>query len=405
LTIWLFENLVDGARLGDIRMRPAVTSNVLKGHRLAVVVVLMVCASACAPYRPSRPVTETVVQPAVDGVFEIFKTQPLLGLSIDHGSAPGGDLYNALIRDPRFARDVRNVVVEFGGAAHQDIIDRYLAGEPLPYTELRKVWTDMVGINITASNTSYVDFFAEIRAVNRSLPPDQRIRVWLGEPPIDWSQITTNDQYMKIAETRDSYPADLIVQNVLAKNEKALVIYGGAHFDRGLLGGLVEAKHPGAFFFVKDDRGSVRDPVCSALREKAKAIWPAAALAAPAQGGMPGEDLRECASKTYSNGPFGGPFVFDAVVFLGPDEILKDGPRLPDIYLDADYQREIDRQYRIYAGTPLPYSADGLPLRRADYRDLDAPGWSEAMDAMFGRFDADKDGLVSEQEYRRIVPQ
>jgi hypothetical protein len=51
----------------------------------------------------------------------------------------------------------------------------------------------------------------------------------------------------------------------------------------------------------------------------------------------------------------------------------------------------------------MPYSGDALPLRRGDYRDLDAPGWSEAMDAMFGRYDADGDGLVSEEEYRRIA--
>jgi hypothetical protein len=96
--------------------------------------------------------------------------------------------------------------------------------------------------------------------------------------------------------------------------------------------------------------------------------------------------------------------VFDAVVFLGPEETLKDAPILPDIFLDADFQKEIDRQYRIIFGTPLPYSGDPLPLRRAAYRDLDAPGWSEAMDAMFARYDADQDGLVTEEEYRRISP-
>lgn len=44
-----------------------------------------------------------------------------------------------------FAREVGNVVVEFGSAARQDVIDRYVAGESVPYTELRTVWTDTIG--------------------------------------------------------------------------------------------------------------------------------------------------------------------------------------------------------------------------------------------------------------------
>src|SRR5690348_15600261 len=80
------------------------------------------------------------VRPGFDGIFEAFQTHPLVGLGETHRRAQEIDFYTALIRDPRFARDVGNVVVEFGGAAHQDIIDRYVAGEDVPYLELRKVW-------------------------------------------------------------------------------------------------------------------------------------------------------------------------------------------------------------------------------------------------------------------------
>ena len=47
------------------------------------------------------------------------------------------DFYSVLVRDPRFAARVSNVVVEFGGEVAQDVIDRYVAGEEVPLAELR----------------------------------------------------------------------------------------------------------------------------------------------------------------------------------------------------------------------------------------------------------------------------
>jgi hypothetical protein len=45
-----------------------------------------------------------------------------------------------LIRDPRFAVTVNDIVVEFGKALYQDTMDRFINGEEIPYGELRKTW-------------------------------------------------------------------------------------------------------------------------------------------------------------------------------------------------------------------------------------------------------------------------
>ena len=42
------------------------------------------------------------------------------------------NFYAVLLRDPRFARDVGNVVLEVGDAAQQETIDRYVNGENIP---------------------------------------------------------------------------------------------------------------------------------------------------------------------------------------------------------------------------------------------------------------------------------
>lgn len=127
--------------------------------------------------------------------------------------------------DPRFARNVGNVVVEFGDASAQGIIDRYVDGQHVPYTELRKIWTDTVGYTTPPFNLGYVNFFAQARATNLSLPPARRIHVWLGDPPVDWSKAKKREDVVprgdKWFQFRDNYAADLIERQILSRGRKA----------------------------------------------------------------------------------------------------------------------------------------------------------------------------------------
>lgn len=139
-------------------------------------------------------------------------------------------------------------------------MDRYLSGEDVPYGELRKVWSDTIGWNPTVTTLGYLNFYAEVRAVSRELPPEQRIHVWLGEPPVDWSKIHTREDLSPYLSECDAYPASVINSQILAKHRKALVIYGALHLrgsaDPGgsvgpqSLRQYVEDVHPGAFFVV-----------------------------------------------------------------------------------------------------------------------------------------------------------
>src|SRR4051812_37055292 len=79
---------------------------------------------------------------AADGIFRAFQSHPLVGLGEWHGLAQELDFYASLVRDPRFANAVGNVVLETGDAAQQAVVDRYVDGDNVPYTELRKVWSD-----------------------------------------------------------------------------------------------------------------------------------------------------------------------------------------------------------------------------------------------------------------------
>jgi hypothetical protein len=195
----------------------------------ALASLLLISLPAAAQPPPSASETVRVV-PALDGVFKAFASHPIVAISDDHGLAQSLDFYAAVVRDPRFTKEVGNLVVEFGGTAHQDTLDRYLSGEAVPYAELRKVWTDVV--SGPALYIGYMNIFAQVRATNRTLPAEKRIHILLGEPPIDWSRVRTRAEHLPYQAQRQSYPAELVRREILAKGKKALLIYGGGHLYR-----------------------------------------------------------------------------------------------------------------------------------------------------------------------------
>lgn len=366
--------------------------------RLLATVLFAACPSVKAeqPTGSGKPPT---VSPAIDGILAAFQTHALVGIGDKHNLAQELDFYGALIRDPRFPQQVGNVVVEFGGAAHQAIIDRYVAGDPVPYTELRKVWTDVVGWVPTVQGLGYINFYAQVRAANQGLAPDKRIRVWLGEPQIDWSRIKTREDWQRVAAFRDTNAAQVIAREILEKHRKALVIYGTGHFGEraesleqtqrwseamnkklGIEGPLqfglqtlVEKKFPNAFFVVMPYDGFL-DPACAKTFEKNKQPWPVPALASPVRGsaleaelqipacrvvplptGAPPPDLTEAEARQMADKSdrHDKGLTSDALLYLGPAERLTRTPINPQMYMDQDYRDEVSRHNQILTGQPL----------------------------------------------------
>src|SRR5262249_49366763 len=116
----------------------------------------------------------------------------------------------------------------------QAIVDRYVRGEDVPRDELRQVWHDT-----TQPHAAWLDppaIVEAVRTINAKLPPDRRLRVLLGEPPIDWSRLQTPADLRAWEESpagdRDAFGVDLIRREVLAKKRRALLLYGSGHFFR-----------------------------------------------------------------------------------------------------------------------------------------------------------------------------
>jgi hypothetical protein len=180
--------------------------------------------STANPAVPLDPVT---------AVLEAFRAHNIVALGDGaHNNEQSHAFRLALIRDPRFAATVNDIVVECGSARYQDLMDRFTAGEEVPDTSFRQVWRNTTTPTALWDLPIREEFFRAVRAVNAALPPGRRLRVLLGDPPIDWSGIRTNGDYQRWLAQRDTYPAELIRREVLVKNRRALVIYGDMHLQR-----------------------------------------------------------------------------------------------------------------------------------------------------------------------------
>jgi len=325
------------------------------------------------------------ISSAVDGIFAAFQTHPIVALGDFHGLAQEEDFYVALVSDTRFASDVGNVVVEFGDAAQQETIDRYVAGDDVPYEQLRRVWSDTVGWIPTVTGLGYINFYAQIREINRTLAPTKRIHVWLGDPPVNWATVKTSDEVQAIP--RNQTPAEILTSKVLSQKKKALLIYGYFHFyGDGSIKELVEKEYPASFFIITPYTGFVAK-TCSEAFENSLKKWPIPALAAPVRGTTL-QGLVEAPNCHYigPNSYFFPPqytdamktrkiaewearssgVAGDALLYLGPAADLMGSPMAPDIYMDQAFRKEINRRTMLQNGHSLvwPTVQDNPVLQR-----------------------------------------
>jgi len=332
-----------------------------------------------------------LVTPAIDGVLDLFKQKQVVALGDSHGVAQEEAFYSALVRDPRFAEQVGNVVVEFGGSAAQGIIDRYVNGEDVPFTELRHVWTDVVGWLPGPFALGFVNFYANVRAVNLKLPSEHRIKVWLGDPKIDWTKISSFKDLQPMLARRTDNISGIIVDEILKKQKKTLLIVGGGHLvGSGSLTARITGDSPNSMAVVSPFTGYIEADCNAKVVARAK-DWPVPAVVGPIEGTwlksellLPGcnylsPEQVERVKKHFAAGPPPGAHGVapgktpsadddmmawqvnmrsgvksDAILYLGPPDTLTESPIEPSFYLDPDYFKEMNR--RAQCCVPISYT-------------------------------------------------
>jgi hypothetical protein len=138
------------------------------------------------------------------------------------------------------------------------------------------VWEDTTNVNPGWERPIYKEFFQAVRAVNAKLPRDRQLRVLLGDPPIEWETIHTRDE-LRAARARGPDKLDVIRREVLAKNRRAVLIFGDGHFQgrgEGLgLSGAFEREGVAVWAITSGGDGDLR------LVHSDVANWPVPSLA------------------------------------------------------------------------------------------------------------------------------
>ncbi|WP_221327535.1 hypothetical protein [Actinoplanes sp. L3-i22] len=301
--------------------------------------------------------------PFADAVVAAFGRHRLVAVGEVHGQQEHHDAMQVLLTDPRLPEVVDDIVVEFGNALYQPTIDRFVAGPAVENDKLRLVWrntTQSPAVSLDAP--CYEQFYRTVRAVNWPLPASRRIRVLLGDPPVDWSRVRSRKEVEEL--DRDGHMASVIKREVLAKGRRALIFYGSNHVKHappGAIGGGGIAQieqQTGERAYVILAGGHPR--LASAAR---RAVIPAAGTwLATADSGEFGYLPGECGV------PFGA--LADALLYLGPIGEQTQSVWNPAIYLDpvfwAELQRrnhlmgdhiDLDKQYRQPQSVAWPVSS------------------------------------------------
>jgi len=307
----------------------------------------------------------------VGAILDAFGDHDVVGLTDGriHSDQQAMQLKLALIRSGRFAAMPIDVAVENGNARYQDVMDRYMRGEDVPFSELRHVWDDTTQPQVV-NGTDYVNpVYTALREVNQSLPRGQQHRAILGDPPIDWSAVHTHDEFQKWLAQRDESGATMIQREILAHGRKALAIYGGGHLQRKQQASNYNMDSAIAQTVISLlDRAGLKTFVVSAIDARDfDRQWPVPSLAL-VRGTTFGAEIIPQGSLPRVEVKPDGTFVplprekwidltqeeqIDAVLYLGPNSTIGERPLSPTLCTDPGYLDNRLQRMAI-AGYPPP---------------------------------------------------
>ncbi len=345
---------------------------------LALLLALVPHASKeqVAVSRPFSDSQSSTPEPALPAILKLFGTFEVVGMPAAHGQKDVDDFILSLIRDPRFSESVNDIVVECGNIRYQPILDRYIAGENVSFTEVQHVWRDTTQ-PMCGESGFFEQLYPLVRAINQHLPAVRRLRVVAADPPIDWTKVQTLQDITPFFD-RDGSIASVMEREVLSKKRKALMLFGVFHLlhrsgpGQGDAVTMYERNYPGKTFVISDlgYYSTSGEPVTD--NPAALGAWPSLLRTKNSRLGSLGLGSflptplttdQDCNVVDAFAGKSSKPVsdLLDAFLYLGPQSLQLREPIPADIALDHVYRAEW--------------------LRRLKASDLPGPSTLEEVDA------------------------
>jgi hypothetical protein len=225
---------------------------------------------------------------------------------------------------------------------------------------VQKAWRNTTQPNCGLSSF-YDKFFPLVRRINRTLPPNKKLRVLACDPPINWSKVKSAKD-MKPFVNRDSSIASVMEREVLAKHRNALMIFGASHLVHGEGSAVAmyeNAGHPNVTLTVLAHNGFGNHTPLAKYNDQLEdrmASWPRPSLVTIKNTWLGNLDSRYVLPQDE-----GGPLATkaDAYLYLGPRSSLVNEPRPTRALSDKEYLAELRRRADISAPRPREKSHNG----------------------------------------------
>ncbi len=297
-------------------------------------------------------------------IIALFNEYPLVAVGEGfHNSALTFEWLESIVHEKDFPKKVSNIVVEFGTSKYQSTMDDFIKGKDVADSLFKKCWRSTTQLFVW-DNPIYEKFFREIRKVNSGLPDKHKIRVVLADLPFE-----------KRNEISDEHAFTIIKNEILSKNQTALLIYGDLHFvkrdiflnyanaketaikDRTLVQ-FLDIEYPGKVFSIL---GSVNtnDPIIKKTISDSKITYPSFHVTSKSSLGLidfskyyPWAEERTDVqgnpidSSQWLNLPTKE--IFDGILFRGKwEDQIEIAPRPDEIYADTVYLNELIARSKI----------------------------------------------------------
>ena len=295
---------------------------------------------------------------ATRATIDAFDTHNIVMFGETHGNKQEHEWLRTLISTPEFEDRVDDIVVEFGNSLYQKSVDRYVAGEDVPMDQVQKAWRNVIGA-IGPPSPVYEQFYKAVREANLKRRGKHQMRIVLGDPYGDWDKIKNAEDLGPYLGHRDECYAQIVKDEVLAKNHRALLIMGSGHFLRRNGPGMVESTirlagaKPYLIIFGTNVTGGYDN------LDKRFDSWPRPAIVS-----LSGNWVGDLPAEPVATGGMAPATTLklsdaaDALLYVGPRDTLTQ-VRMPRSELDdTPYGREITRRLTIQIGQPFNFLND-----------------------------------------------
>jgi hypothetical protein len=336
------------------------------------------------PNQNSLPPGEPRPENAARAMIQLFHSHDIVMFGEVHNGEQEYKWLCELVKSPGFSDHVDDIVVEFGNALYQKTVDRYIAGEDIPFDDVQPAWRNMVA-DYEPVSPVYGWLYKAVREANIERQGKPGIRLLMGSPPGDWSKIRNSADLAPYEAEREQWYAQVVKAEVLANHHHALLIMGAGHFLRGHDQALefelaaqqrhdapLDKAHLGPGFIERELRGAGANPYLvvfgtDAIDNRGNVdrrfnSWPAPVivpLAGNWVGSLPAQPV-------ISGGhapaiPLTLADQADALLYVAPCSVLR---RIYLSHAELDgtaYEGEMMRRDIILLGHPLTFAYGALP--------------------------------------------